>query len=143
MMGFDVWAEGSSREDYLEGCRASAKYKKGTWFVLSDGSRLLSSLIVYDFGNQKFGIGSIATPPDFRKRGYASESIQSAISYLEDKVGALTLYLYSDIEPDFYEKFGFVRLQPDGQRYKTTTCMVRSKNLEKYLGNKIESPEYF
>lgn len=45
LMGFDAWSEGSSKDEYLEKCRNSQKYKKGTWHVLSNSKDLLSSMI--------------------------------------------------------------------------------------------------
>ena len=85
MMGFDVWADGNSAAKYLEGCRASPKYKAGTWYVLEQKNVLVSSLIVYRLGPARFGIGSIATPNHLRKMGYASDLI-SWMMYLRSKV---------------------------------------------------------
>lgn len=34
MMGFDVWSDGTAMDVYLQECRSSEKYKKGTWYVL-------------------------------------------------------------------------------------------------------------
>ena len=57
MMGFDVWSDGASEEDYLVGCRASPKYAKGTWYVLANEDQLVSSLITYNLGPNIIGIG--------------------------------------------------------------------------------------
>ena len=127
MMGFDVWSIGSSQAEYLEGCRTSPKYKKGKWFVLSKGDDLLSSLIAYDFGKEIAGIGSIATSENIRKQGYASKLISEVILHLEEQRGITTLFLYADISPAFYERFGFVRLPQNSQKYPNSICMVRSK----------------
>jgi hypothetical protein len=51
--------------------------------------------------------------------------------------------LYSDILPEFYEAFGFVRLKSEGQRYKPTICMVKGRKITKLLADKESSPEYF
>lgn len=143
MMGFDVWSEGSSENDYLKGCQASTKYLKGTWYVLSEELKLFSSLIVYDFGNNILGIGSISTPPSLKKNGYASKLISGVISELEKSFSGCTIFLYSDIEAGFYEKFNFVKPPAGLQRYKTTTCMVYGKNIQQFLLKNINSPEYF
>lgn len=143
MMGFDVWADGNSKSDYLNACRTSPKYLKGSWFVLTNESQLLSSLIVYDFGNNIFGIGSISTPLPSRQKGYASELISNVILEIEQKHPAAILFLYSDIQPEFYEKFNFIKLPLKLQRYTTTTCMVRGKNINHYFSDEINSPEYF
>ena len=142
-MGFDVWADGDSEEEYLTGCRNSPKYKKGTWFVLSIDGQLVSSLIVYQLDGYAVGIGSIATPLDLRGKGYASKLISSAIDTFESKNSETIFFLYSDINPEFYEKFGFLRINSDAQRYKTTTCMIRGKNIQSFLTDKEKTPEYF
>ncbi len=46
-MGFDVWGDGLTLDDYLTGCRKSEKYLSGTWYVLIEKDRVVSSLIVY------------------------------------------------------------------------------------------------
>lgn len=142
MMGFDVWAEGLS-EDYLRECRKSPKYKRGTWFVLLEDDQLVSSLIVYSLGENQFGIGSIATPENFRNKGYASRIIKDVIQKIENKSPKAILFLYSDINPEFYEKFNFCKLPISTQRYETTICMIRGRNIEKYLSDKRFIPEYF
>lgn len=48
LMGFHAWHEGLSREVFLEQCRASKKYRTGTWYVLvGPNKNFLSKLIVY------------------------------------------------------------------------------------------------
>ncbi|MGZ3788982.1 MAG: GNAT family N-acetyltransferase [Bacteriovorax sp.] len=142
LMGLDVWAEGPE-EEYLTACRTSPKYEKGTWYVLGEGAQLLSSLILYQLGEGKFGIGSIATPKALRKRGYGSKLLSEVINLIESSSSETFIFLYSDIEPEFYEKFKFVKIPPIAQRYKTTTCMVRGQNIGKFFNDKLTTPEYF
>ncbi|MBY0412812.1 MAG: GNAT family N-acetyltransferase, partial [Bdellovibrionales bacterium] len=139
MMGYDVWADGVSKTDYLKLCIDSPKYNKGQWYVLKDGDLLLSSLIVYQFSENTFGIGSIATPNYLRKKGFAANLISKVIEKLENGVNPNAIFLYSDIDPNFYEKFGFTKLPQSYQRYKTTICMVRSLD----LNSEFQVPEYF
>ena len=143
LMGIDVWSDGASENDYLNGCRSSAKYKRGVWYILTEENKLLSSLIVYDFGDEKFGIGSIATSSFFRKQGYASELIKHIINEIERGHSNRTIFLYSDIQPEFYEKFGFCKLKPEAQRYKTTTCMAYGKESEAFIKGTSLAPDYF
>lgn len=142
MMGFDVWADGSESE-YLTACRTSPKYARGNFYVLeNENGELLSSLILYKLGPEEFGIGSIATPPTLRKQGHASKIISDVLKEIEAESPTSVVFLYSDIEPEFYERFNFTRIPQEAQRYKTTTCMVRSKNIEKFT-DKTATPEYF
>lgn len=143
MMGFDAWSNGNSESVYLNECRTSAKYLKGIWYVLIHDSKLLSSLMVYDFGNNILGIGSISTPPSLQKQGHASKLISGVISELEKLHANCSIFLYSDIGAEFYEKFNFVKLPENNQRYKKTICMVYGKNITRCLLDKMNSPEYF
>ncbi len=124
MMGYDAWSDGTSEEDYLNGCRNSTKYKKGTWYILLDGLQMVSSLIVYNFGENVFGIGSISTPINLRTKGFASKLIFEVIAEIENEFIKPIFFLYSDISPEFYKKFGFNVVSKSGQKYDHSVCMV-------------------
>jgi predicted N-acetyltransferase YhbS len=145
MMGFDVWAEGSKKE-YLKDCRNSPKYQKGTWYVLTDDSQpesqVLSSLIIYDLPEGHLGLASLATAKAFRKRGYASHLMSQVLVQLEKQRPAKAIFLYSEIQPEFYEKFNFAKLPKPAQRYKSKTCMVRCQSPEDF-SKKLTAPEFF
>jgi predicted GNAT family N-acyltransferase len=142
MMGVDVWAEGSALE-YLEACRISPKYARGQCYVLENESgELISSLILYRLGLTRFGIGSIATPKALRRNGSASQLISEVLQHIESESPEAEIFLYSDIAPEFYERFGFLRLPPTAQRFKTSTCMIRSKNIQNF-SDPSATPEYF
>jgi predicted N-acetyltransferase YhbS len=137
-MGFDAWGENQSTEDYLTLCRASPKYKAGQWFVLESASgELHSSLIVYSFSPTCFGIGSISTKENSRKQGYAAALIRGVVQELEN-AGATEFFLYSDIQPQYYEQFGFRVLPEIHQKTTGSKCMYRGP--EK---SELESPSYF
>lgn len=142
MMGFDVWSEGQSEDEYLDGCRNSVKYKKGVWYVLTDDHDLLSSLIVYKLDPNQIGIGSIATASKYRNQGYASELINLLLSKLDKEYKNHTYFLYSDISYEFYSKFGFSKLEQPLQRYNDSICMVRSLGKEPILSYE-QVPKYF
>lgn len=111
--------------------------------VLEDeNGNLVSSLIVYELNPNQYGIGSIATPLDLRNKGYASSLISDVIHIIENKSPDGIIFLYSDIEPEFYERFNFIRMPALTQRYKTTTCMARGKDVDRIL-DKVHTPEYF
>ena len=141
MMGFDVWAEGDSETRYLDVCRNAPKYKKGQWFVLeNDEGKLVSSLICYRnvFGLAEgcVGIGSVATSPDQRKKGYAAILLKDIITRLRETTSHI--FLYSDIAPAFYKKLGFQILNDDLQKHKPSLCMVYGADL-----SNLNVPSYF
>ncbi len=142
MMGFDVWGNGSATK-YLEECRSSSKYKSGQWFVLkAEDGTLVSSLIVYTFGANEFGFGSIATPKELRKQGYASNLISRVLQQIKCNSPNAAVFLYSDIDPAFYERFDFRQVPRSAQRYETTTCMVQKNSIETFTAPP-QTPEYF
>ena len=142
LMGFDAWGEGSSETDYLKGCESSPKYKRGTWFVIEGNGNLKSSLITYQFENGVFGIGSISTPKSFRNQGWASKLISSIITQIEQSHKSPRIFLYSDITPEFYQRFGFDSLPKIAQRYKSSVCMVKGIRSEEFVSSD-QTPEYF
>lgn len=138
MMGFDVWGEALSSSDYLNGCRNSSKYQKGHWHVLVVNDEIVSSLITYknEFGLPKkcYGIGSVATPPACRNKGYASALVSEVVQKLE-VAGGRAIYLFSDIDTGFYEKLGFEIVDIK------SGCMVRRVDPLSALTQ--DAPSYF
>lgn len=143
-MGIDIWGKNfQTEEDYLNDCRNNKKFKEATWYVLTVDEKLASSLIVYNLGSHQYGFGSIATEISMRKKGYAGVLINLVIQEYEQNDHQADFYLYSDIDPTFYQKFGFISLSPNAQRYKTTTCMIRTKQIKNIPNQITDTPEYF
>ena len=143
MMGLETWADGATELEYLNLCRDLPKYKKGQWYVLKDGDLLLGSLIIYKFEKNTFGLGSICIPILLRNKGLASKLISQVIELLVTEFYASAVFLYSDIAPKFYERFGFEKLPHSHQRYKQTSCMIRVEDLKSLLSSDLYIPEYF
>ncbi len=144
LMGFDVWSENLSEEEYLLSCRESKKYQSGTWYVLEKEGEIVSSLIVYSLESDNYGIGSIATSPIHRNQGFASELIRDVIQQLETKKNSTSVFLYSDIDSNFYRKFDFIELPKEFQRYTSSKCMIRpSSNISLVESKSINVPNYF
>lgn len=148
MMGFDVWGDNMSSEEYIASCQDSSKYKKGTWYTLEDlnTKKLLSSLIVYELSLSKDiivkGIGSIATPLLSRNKGHASLLVKEVINELEQKESCNHFFLYSDIGADFYSKLGFIEIPHEKQKYKDSVCMYYSQSYD-VDSISFEIPHYF
>ncbi|EQC43881.1 GNAT family N-acetyltransferase [Bacteriovorax sp. Seq25_V] len=136
LMGQDVWSDNMSETEYLETCFKSEKYKKGQWWILEDNGHIVSSLIVYKFKDQSFGIGSIATCPYERKKGYGSKLLTDVIGVY--KISGHPIFLYSDIDAPFYERFGFMTLPEKYQKYRKSVCMCFGE-----YDDSFEPPAYF
>jgi len=143
LMGMDVWNGGDSAKIYLEDCYASEKYEKGQWLVLTLEGELVSSLIVYRDGfnlpGNYFGIGSVATRPEFRNAGYAAYLIEEVVSSIEDEE-CDGVYLFSDIGYEYYQKLGFSLLSSQSTTSENP-CMVRRLKTATSISTKM--PTYF
>ena len=143
LMGEDVWSDGASTHEYLEGCRSSLKYKQGQFKVLTNGEQLLSSLIVYDLSTDRLGIGSIATPVPLRQQGYASKLVELTVQEAKSR-GKVDIFLFSDIGARFYEKLGFTALPPSYQQYADSICMLKTERTwNEWVALKQDLPKYF
>lgn len=129
LMGYDTWNVGETPDDYIISCHASPEYEEGVWYVLEDTTtnELLSSLILYDFNTKYekiYGVGSVATPPNFRKKGYASTLMKKVMSLVMDELKGDYILLHCDIDPSFYEKLGFIKAPDSMQNGNQPVCMI-------------------
>lgn len=147
MMGFDVWSNNQSKEDHLSRCHFSPKYKKGQWWVLEGSNKsLLSSLITYELslGYGMWGIGSIATLGGLRGNGYASKLLQVVGDDVFTNQEGDAIFLFSDIDPDFYKRRGYMSLPDEFQKPKGSICMVRAERPDRIWSAKgFSPPDYF
>lgn len=143
-MGFDAWGAGRPLAAYLKECAASKKYRGGEWRVLADGARLLSSLILYRLppepAGAAAGLGSIATPPEQRRRGRAARLIADVLREL-DAEGVAVVYLHSEIGGRYYRRFGFRPLPARLQRRADSVCMSRGG--PRRFPAAYRAPDYF
>lgn len=119
-----VWHKGRTWEQYFADNHKEDAY--GARYVVEDGGQIVSSLILLRFGKifdrQVYGIGSVITPPEFRHRGYAAELLENTLKLVRD--GDI-VFLYSEVPPPFYERFGFRILPANMQKDPDSICMVR------------------
>ena len=54
-----------------------------------------------------YRIGSVFTPSEFRKKGYASQMMKGLHKALMDRQDSIASVLYSDVGPKFYDKCGW------------------------------------
>jgi predicted N-acetyltransferase YhbS len=112
-----VWGEGLDRSAYA---RYNAAQLKTPWgsrhlarVALVDGARWLSTAKRYRMrvslrGREldALGIGAVFTPPNLRRRGFAAELVNRLLSEAASDGASLAL-LFSEIDPRYYEQFGF------------------------------------
>ncbi len=143
--GYKVWSKGRTYERYLEDNRKEDAY--GARYILEENKEIVSSLILLNLqsvcSRETCGIGSVLTPAIHMHRGYATSLITSCLEQIPDRGGYV--FLYSEISPLFYEKFGFRILPPELQKSKAP-CMVLCNEAAWNELMKIsvdQIPEYF
>lgn len=122
--GYMVWSKNRMLEQYCTDNRKEDAY--GTRYVLEDEGQIVSSLILLRLGKlfdqQMLGIGSVITPQEFRQKGYAAELLKDTVQLVRDND---IIFLYSEVSPAFYERFGFRVLPANLQKDPGSICMVR------------------
>jgi predicted N-acetyltransferase YhbS len=112
-----LWAGRRSSEEYLAQTLELARSSYGTRHYrtlgLYDGPRLVASFKRYERMLHEasrrlraIGFGAVFTPLEFRRRGYASFMLASALDAAR-KDAYDVAYLFSDIHPQFYAALGF------------------------------------
>lgn len=149
LFGYDAWSEERSADEHVALCQSLKKYAKGTWYIVERDGRPLSTLICYrdafNLPNGVVGIGSVATAPDQRRRGFASFLMREVMARLTEASEVAGYFLYSDIDPRVYEKLGFVRLEKEFQRYEGSVAMLRPglRSVDSLVRPGFQAPDYF
>lgn len=122
--GYKEWHKNRTFEQY---CTDNAKEDAyGTRLVIDVNNEIVSSLILLKLndiiGKKVYGIGSVLTSKIHVGKGYATTLLNSCIIQ-KDNDDSL-IFLFSDINPDFYKRFNFKILPPKFQKYKKSVCMV-------------------
>lgn len=126
--GYQEWSKNRSFEQY---CIDNSKEDTiGTRYVLDKDGEIVCSAIVIrfkDLNNRAiYGIGSVLTPRNHRGKGYASKFLRECLNLINKKDNII--FLYSDINPSFYQKFNFKVLPASLQKHKKSICMVLCKD---------------
>lgn len=146
-LGYDQWGEGLTLEEHIDKCMHSPKYENGEWFVIedTDNEEVVSALIAYDLHKEGEpvvkGLGTFATEPFTRRKGYGSKLIDQTLQGLEAE-DCYHFFLFSDIDTEFYKQFGFKELPEKFQKYDDTVLMYYGMNDELDLET-FTIPEYF
>jgi predicted acetyltransferase len=134
---FDQYCNDNGKEDAY-----------GTRYVIEKQGEIVSSLILLNLksinGCKVYGIGSVLTPSIHKHKGYATELIACCIDQIVDK--ASMTFLYSEIDPSFYERFHFRVLPNDLQKDQDSICMVRCDDViwKELLSMSVEMlPDHF
>lgn len=144
--GYKVWSKNRSFEKYCDDNSKEDAY--GTRFVLEDNGEIVSSLIWLDmkgmYSKKVYGIGSVLTPAIYGHKGYATELLKNCLQQIN--TGEAIVFLYSEVNPAFYERFYFKVLTAHLQKDADSICMVLCDDdiWKELINGTIESiPDHF
>ncbi len=122
--GYKVWSKNRTFEQYCADNSREDAY--GTRYVMENNGEIVSSVILLKFkklyGNKAYGFGSVLTFQGHTGNGYATELLKSCMKEIEEE--NRIIFLYSEINPAFYEKLNFRVLPPHLQKDTRAVCMA-------------------
>ena len=111
----EFWSGGRTLEDHLEWRRSSPQHNRAHWCVGCLDGKVVVSLGCYPIqlcwqGEQVAAIliGAVHTLPDYRGHGYAPRLL-AWVEEQERQQGVCVSGLFSDIDADYYGRFGYQR----------------------------------
>ena len=122
---YEFWPMASSLEEHLRLRLASPKHQRAHWYAGCLGGRVVASLGCFPLkfhidGREVagFSIGSVHTRPEYRRRGFGA-AVMDWAERDRMKQGDRLSSLYSDIDPDYYAKQGYLRCPSWNARART------------------------
>lgn len=130
--GYKEWPKGRTFEQYVKDNQKEEAYGTRYGYVNSE-NKLIASLIVLSLTVKTangevlpiFGLGSIVVDEQYQGNGYGKAMITECLRLIETDNNHAVFMLYSEINPSYYNKFGFHPLPKKLQKYEAGCCMVR------------------
>ncbi len=110
----DVWGGGLRMDAHLKRRLSSPQHNRAQWYVGCIDGHVVTSLGCYPLRFsfrgvtvQGMAIGAVHTRADYRGRGYAPKLFEYVEADVRESGVAISL-LYSDIDPEYYARLGYV-----------------------------------
>jgi len=123
--GFDTWAGGQSRNEFVASYDSDRSHLLGVAYLLEllDGTPV-SALNTLRVARNRIVLARLATAPQYRRRGYATMLLSAVMELLQSAGNELRFLLLSEVGESFYERLGFNRLPDEHQHYKPWVSMI-------------------
>ena len=112
---YEFWPMAPSLEEHLRLRLTSPKHQRAHWYAGCLGGKVVASLGCFPLNYyldgrevEGFSIGSVHTRPEYRRRGFAA-AVMDWAERDRVKQGDRLSSLFSDIDPDYYGKQGYLR----------------------------------
>jgi predicted N-acetyltransferase YhbS len=111
---FDLWNKGLSLSDHVRHRLTSPAHRRASWFVGCVGGKVVASLGCHPFRFRVrgalvsgVGIASVYTVAAYRRLGYAARMLEWVHRDQRERGTGLAV-LFSDIDPGYYGRLGYV-----------------------------------
>ncbi|MBU1221697.1 GNAT family N-acetyltransferase [Myxococcota bacterium] len=125
--GYDAWNEDRDMEAFLKSYESSMDHLTGQRYLIENNEEIImADLNTIRFSRDVVGIASVACKPENRREGWISKLLSAVILLLISENPRMKFLLFSEIEPDFYRRFGFYELPL--QNFLPSVAMGRSES---------------
>lgn len=150
-MGYKEWAKGRTYEQYVKDNKKEEDYGFRYGYIDEEhhtiiGSLILLNLHINNINKPLYGLGSIVISQDYQNMGYGKLMIKECLSQVNQEEKEAMFLLYSDINPSYYEQFGFKKLPSNQQKISSSICMIKCSDEDYESISKISIdriPPYF
>lgn len=124
-LGFDAWGDGQTEEAFLASYEGDQAHLQGVAYMLEllDGT-LVSALNTVRLSRNRVLLARVATAPNHRRQGYATMLLKAVMELVQAQGSEVRFLLLAEVEPEFYERVGFVRLPDEQQHYRPWISMI-------------------
>jgi GNAT superfamily N-acetyltransferase len=123
--GFDTWGEGRAFDAYVAWYVDTKNHIRGTRYLFEiKSAEVVATLNTIRFARGLVGIASVAVAPSVRGKGYGSLIVRGVMELLRCEDQGVRFMLFSEVNPNLYERLGFRRLAGEFQFHLPSIAMI-------------------
>jgi GNAT superfamily N-acetyltransferase len=123
--GYEAWGQGQSREDFIASYASDRDHLRGKAYLLElpDGI-VVTALNTLRFSRDRIGLARVATAPGQQRKGGATLLVRAVMEIFRLENSGVRFLLFSEVDPGFYARFGFVELPKAHQHFPPSVGMI-------------------
>ena len=123
--GYDAWAEGRTRSEFLAYYQTSPNFLRGTRYYLTVAQgQAVAKLNALRWAKGMVGLASVATEPSRRRQGHAALLLRAVMELHRWAVPSVRFVLFAEAAADLYTKQGFRPVPTAQQHFPPAVAMV-------------------
>lgn len=123
--GHDAWGEGRSIKDFVDEYATDKNHLRGTRYLFEPPNGApVANVNTLRFSPSLVGIASLSVNPNHRRQGYASALVRAVMELFRMENPKVRFILFSEVDPQMYERVGFKRLPNQHQHHLPSIAMA-------------------